>query len=116
MKQISTTKNSIVLSFPRYHSITLQRVYSKYLIIYIASFAMLVMSCQKEELPNNPQQQSSLSSSQNQTHQKQAVPFKAVFQTTLKNIQAATDVLPELDSVTGTGEGTHIGKSTFAGL
>src|SRR5437868_4923351 len=112
MKQISTSKNSSVHT-PVHHSLNQQRVFSKYLIILISGFAMLIMSCQKEELPGNPQQQSSLNSSQSQTHQKQVVPFKAVFQTTLKNIQAATDVLPELDSVTGTGEGTHIGNSTF---
>ncbi len=73
---------------------------SKYRFVFLLSgIIMLVSSCHKEE------------------HLcKKTVPLKAIFHTIAKNVQAGTDVLPELDSVYGTGEGTPIGKSTFAAL
>ena len=97
MKQVLTTIHSLARSFS---SISSRRLFSKYrLIVMFTIIAMLVNSCKKED-----------------HHCKKTVPLIATFQTTPKNVQAGTDVLPELDSVYGTGEGTPIGKSTFAAL
>ena len=100
MKQVLTTINSLVHSFPFRRSICQPRSFSKYcIVLLLAAIAMLIGGCTKED-----------------HNCKKTVPLIAVFQVTLKNIQASTDVLPELDSVTGKGKGTPIGISTFMGL
>lgn len=106
MKQVSITKNPLVLTSSFHQSISPQKLFSKCrFVILLAGFVILLSSCQKEDLFNLFHE-----------HHKQTVPLIAVFHVTLKNIQASTDVLPELDSVTGIGEGSPIGISSFMGL
>jgi hypothetical protein len=83
-----------------HHLINLRRTCFKFTLgIIFTVIAMIISSCHKED------------------HDcKKTVPLIATFQTTPKNVQVGTDVLPELDSVYGTGEGTPIGKSTFMAL
>ncbi len=88
------------IDYPHHRSSNQQKLFSRYcLVLTLAEIAMIISSCKKED------------------HLcKKTVPLKAIFHTIAKNVQAGTDVLPELDSVYGTGEGTPIGKSTFAAL
>lgn len=98
MKQVSTTKNSLVLSSPLHHSIYQRSQFSKYrFIILFAVIVLFISSCHKED------------------NHKKTVPLIAVFQTKAKIVKPNTDVLPELDLVTAMGDGTPIGKSTFVG-
>src|SRR4051812_28413393 len=99
MKQASITMNFLVLLSHFRQLRNLQRTISMYrLILLIAGVAPFISGCHKEE-----------------DHSKKIVPLIAVFSITAKTVQANTDVLPELDLITGTGEGTPIGKSTFIG-
>lgn len=75
-------------------------------MLLIAGFGMLISSCQKEELQSNSQKQDLLNSSQKNEVRK-CVPFKAKFETSER------DISPTEAQITGTGTGTHIGKSTF---
>ncbi len=101
MKQTLTTIKSLLFSSSHHRSSNQQKLFSKYrLVLLVAVMAMIISSCKKEE-----------------DHLcKKTVPLKAIFHTIAKNVQVGTDVLPELDSVYGTGEGTPIGKSSFAAL
>ena len=112
MKQILTTMNSTVLSFPCYHSIDQQKVFSKYLFALLAGVAFLISSCQKENPDSNSQKQNSLNSFQkqnllNSSQKQKAVPFKGKFEAIEEPFNETTD------RITGTGEGTQVGKSTF---
>jgi ABC-type glycerol-3-phosphate transport system permease component len=101
MKQVLTTINSIVRSFS---SISSRRLSSKYrLVLILPVIAMIISSCQKENLLSSSPNQDLLSSSK-QDIVKKAVPFKAIFETFAENNSPI---------ITGTGTGTHIGKSTF---
>lgn len=100
MKQVLTTIYSFVRSFS---STSPQGVLSKCrLVLMLAVIALLVSSCQKENLLSSSQTQDLLSSSKKQDIAKKAVPFKAKFQTRLTPTQ-----------IIGTGEGSHIGHSTL---
>ena len=89
MKQVSSTNNSAVTGRGPY-SICRS-------VALLFGVLVIMASCQKSPV-------------------KKTVPLEATFQTTLTNVQMADEVLPELDSVYGTGQGTPIGKSTFAAL
>ena len=94
MKQVLTTFHSFVRSFS---SISPRRLFSKYrLVLILAVIAMLVSSCQKEDLFNLFHE-----------HHKKTVPFKAKFETVEEPFSETED------QITGTGSGTPIGKSTF---
>ena len=109
MKQVSDTKNCLVLSSPLHDSINRQTVFSKYrFVILLACFGMHITSCQKEELQGTSQKQDLLTNSEKQNQHKKAVPFKAKFETLDRGQFDSTH-----EQITGTGEGTHIGKSTF---
>jgi hypothetical protein len=83
-----------------HHLINQRRTFFKFTLgTMLAAIAMFISSCHKGD-----------------NDCKKTVPLIATFQTTPKNVQVGTDVLPELDSVYGTGEGTPIGKSTFMAL
>ncbi len=100
MKQALATIKSLLFSSSHHRSSNQQKLFSRYcLVLMLAVIAMIISSCKKED------------------HLcKKTVPLKAIFHTIAKTVQAGTDVLPELDSVYGTGEGAPIGKSTFAAL
>jgi hypothetical protein len=106
MKQVSNVIKSFVLSSSRHHSIPQRKAFSKYLfVLLLAGIALFISSCQKDEL---------LNSSQKQDHKNKCVPFKANFTTIDELTQPATDDNPiQKDRITGTGEGTHIGKATI---
>lgn len=122
MKQLLTTIGSSVPRSSIRYTIRKPWVFSTCcFFLLLACFALFLSGCQKENLNSGSQRENILSRSQKQESRsglkkKHAVPFKATFVVTLKTVQQATDVLPELDSVYGTGEGTHIGKSTFTAL
>lgn len=80
-------------------------------MLLIAGFAMLISSCQKEQLQSSSQKQELLSSSQKQDLKKNCVPFKATFITA--DVITSLDFPIQKDYITGTGEGTHIGKATI---
>ena len=102
MKHVLTTIDSFVRSFS---SISPRRLFAKYrLVLMLAVIAMIISSCQKENLLSSSQKPDLLSSSQKQDIVKKAVPFKAIFETFAENNSPI---------ITGTGTGTHIGKSTF---
>jgi len=104
MKQVSSTNNSSVLSSP-HHSIISQRTFFKYPFVFLlAAITMFVTSCQKDELQG---------SSQKQVGKTKCVPFKADFVTTEEIIREPQPGIPLLNHITGTGQGTHIGKATF---
>src|SRR6476659_8247629 len=78
-----------------------------------AGFAFLFCSCQKENTDSDAQKQNSLNSVQTQnllssTQTQKAVPFKAKFVTI--DVGSIND---STEQINGTGEGTHVGKSTF---
>src|SRR4051794_34714896 len=113
MKQVLTTKNLFVPHSPLHPSINQKRVFSKYLFILIAGVVMLITSCQKENMDSSSQKQNSLNSFQKQnllssSQKQQAVPFNAKFVTIDEG-----SINDSTERITGTGEGTHIGKSTF---
>jgi hypothetical protein len=96
MKQALKTIEALVLN-------------SKYqLVILFSATAMLLSNCQKENLQSNSQSPDQLISSQKQNHQIMCVPFKAKFVTLDEGPADFTH-----ERISGTGEGTHIGKSTF---
>ncbi len=91
MKQVSNTKNSLVPNSSLPHSINPRRLFPKYyLVLLLAGIALLFSSCHKED------------------HLcKKTVPFKGTF-TTKDSVTSPTQ-----DEITGIGELTHFGKSTF---
>ena len=109
MKEVLTTidaliKNSIL------HNLNFQemKLFRYQVFALLAGFAFLISSCQKESLQSNSQKQDLLNSSQKQDLKKECVPFKAKFVTV---DEGQSD--PTHEQYNGTGEGTHIGKSTF---
>lgn len=90
MKQVSSATSLVVLLF--------------------AGIALVATGCQKEELRDTAPEQNLLNSSQKQDQQKRAVPFKADFELTsaVTHEDGATVIF-----TTGTGEGTHIGRSSY---
>jgi len=97
MKQVSGTKNSLVLCSPLHHSICKRDPFSKYrFILLLTCICVTVSSCQKEDLFNLFHE-----------HHKQTVPFKATFETVVGHFSETED------QITGTGAGTPIGPSTF---
>ena len=86
MKQVST-----IMNFSMYC-----------LVLLLAGFAMLITSCQKEELQSSSQNQDFLNISQKQNQQEKSVPFKGKMTLIVKG-----------NTVSGTGTATHIGKFTI---
>jgi hypothetical protein len=92
MKQVSNATKSFVLSSFRHCSNPQRGAFSKYLLVLLlAGIAMVITSCQKEK-------------------QKKAVPFKAEFQLTSVVTQEKGALIIY---TTGTGTGTHIGRSSY---
>ncbi len=91
MKQVSNTKNLLVLSSPLHHSINPRRLVFNYRLAFLFAVTMLLISsCNKEDQLC-----------------KKTVPFKGTF-TTKDSV-----ISPTQDEITGIGELTHFGKSTF---
>jgi hypothetical protein len=82
---------------------------TKPFVLLLTSVALIITSCQKEELQGNSQAQNLLNSSQKQNQPKE-VPFKAEFQFTSEKTQEDGALII---FTTGTGEGTHIGRSSY---
>jgi hypothetical protein len=100
MKQVSNAIKSFVLSSRR-HLVAQSGTYSKYLVVLLlAGVAIVGSSFQKENV---------LSSSQNEK-QKKPVPLKAEFQLTSAVTQQGGALII---NTTGTGQGTHIGRSSY---
>lgn len=99
MKQALKTIEALVLN-------------SKYqLVILFSATALFLSSCQKESIQSISQSPDQLISSQKQNHQITCVPFKATFITA--DVITSLDFPIQKDHITGTGEGTHIGKATI---
>ncbi|MDQ6761512.1 MAG: hypothetical protein M3015_02665 [Bacteroidota bacterium] len=91
MKQVSNTKNLLVLSSSLLHSINPRKLVSNYRLVFLFAVTMLLISsCNKEDQLC-----------------KKTVPFKGTF-TTKDSVISATH-----SEITGTGVLTHFGKSTF---
>lgn len=110
MKQVLITIESSQNKSLHYFECKQTKFSNYYLFCLVACFALFITGCQKEGLQSSSQKQDLGSSLQKQGQHKKAVPFKAVFQTIAVN---SPDFL--IADVTGTGEGSHIGKSTFVG-
>ena len=96
MKQVSTAKNSLVLSSPLRRSISQRSRFSNYrFLLLLAVIMLLITSCHKED-----------------NFCKKTVPLIAVFQV---NAVITQEGPPQIVDVTGAGQGTPIGKSTFVG-
>ena len=124
MKHVSNIQSTLVLGSPR-HSIIARTSFPKFpFVFFLSAITMFITSCQKDELQSNSQKQDLLSSSQKQNvltgSQKQegkpkCVPFKASFSTIDELIGFGIPGNPnvQVDHLTGTGEGTHIGRATI---
>ncbi|MEO5996195.1 MAG: hypothetical protein ABIQ00_05865 [Chitinophagaceae bacterium] len=114
MKQVSNAIKSFVLSAPLHHSIPQRKAFSKYLsLLFLAGITLFISSCQKDEMQGSSQKQNLLTSSQKQKDKTKCVPFKADFVTRGEIITEPQPGIPLLNHITGTGNGTHIGKATF---
>jgi hypothetical protein len=95
----------------------MQKVTIKYaFFLLLTGFTIISSSCQKENPEGNSLQENASTASASTTSstpnlRKEAVPFKAKFETIESVVSINGDV--EHDRITGIGEGTHIGKSTF---
>ncbi|MEJ7738000.1 MAG: hypothetical protein WKF97_11275 [Chitinophagaceae bacterium] len=95
MKQVSNTKNLLVLSSSLRHSFN-PRSFSKYcLVLLLAGITLLISSCHKED--NN----------------KKTVPLKGEFVASVMLIVPPSPGVLEQIRVTGTGSGTPFGKATY---
>lgn len=95
MKQVSTTRDSLVTRFPKLASISPQRLFLKYrTILLLASIFLFIGGCKKED------------------HLcKKTVPFKATYFVTSEVTSAGPPI--QKQHLTAIGEGTPIGKATF---
>ncbi|MEJ7739503.1 MAG: hypothetical protein WKF97_18930 [Chitinophagaceae bacterium] len=96
MKQVSNTKNLLVLSSSIFQSINPRNLFGKYrLVLLLMCITLFISNCKKDDHPC-----------------KKTVPLIAVFQTESVITQAGP---LQLITATGTGDGTPIGKSSFVG-
>ncbi|MEO7314563.1 MAG: hypothetical protein ABIW47_05230 [Ginsengibacter sp.] len=95
MKKVSHQKNSTVLVSP-HHPLFQRNIFSLYhaFLVFGILIVVLISSCKKDTTPG-----------------KNSVPFKAEFITTSVTTHPGDPI--QTDHITGTGQGTPIGKSTF---
>jgi len=129
MKQALTAIKSLVLRSPLHHSISSRKAFAKHsFLLLLAGTVLLFSSCKKElrddnssssgllskELrDDNSSSSGLLSSIQKQNKPKKTVPFKADFTATQEVIQAPAPGTPLIILATGTGNASHMGKTTF---
>src|SRR6476469_7361411 len=114
MKQMSNRQNSLVhASAP--HTNFSKLSFCWYLTVLLPSLLLLLLSgCQKNALQDSSQKNDLTSSVLRQEGKSRCVPFKASFVTMDEMTQAATDANPvQKDHLTGTGEGTGMGRTTI---
>ena len=112
MKQVSNAPNVLLSNSIHYSS---KPGIFKYLFIFLPAFLLLIISSCKKDAFQDGNQNSELSSNAKKADRKlKTVPFKASFITMDEMTQAATDENPiQKDHLTGTGEGTEIGRATI---
>ena len=110
MKQVSSAVKSFLIGSPRHCRASEQQSFStfNFLLLFVC-IAIVMTSCQKEELQGTSQHQNLLNSSQKEKQEKM-LPFKAEFQLTSSVTQEDGALIIY---TTGTGTGTHIGRSSF---
>ncbi|SHF13346.1 hypothetical protein [Flavisolibacter ginsengisoli] len=114
MKQMSNRQNSL-LHVSATHSNFLKQSFSWYLTVLFPSLLLLLLAgCQKNALQDSSQKNDLTSSALRQEGKTRCVPFKASFVTMDEMTQAATDANPvQKDHLTGTGEGTGMGRASI---
>jgi hypothetical protein len=114
MKQALTVIKSLVLRSPLHHSISSRKAFAKHsFLLLLAGTVLLFSSCKKELRDDNSPSSDLLSSYQKQNKPQKTVPFKANFTATPVVIQAPAPGTPLIILSTGTGEASHMGKTTF---
>jgi hypothetical protein len=114
MKQMSNRQNSLLHVSAR-HSNFSKLSFSWFLTVFLPSLLLLLLAgCQKNAMQENSQKNDLTSSALRQEGKTRCVPFKASFVTMDEMTQAATDANPvQKDHLTGTGEGTGMGRTTI---
>ncbi len=114
MKQALTAIKSLVLRSPLHHSISSRKAFAKHsFLLLLAGTVLLFSSCKKELRDDNSSSSGLLSSIQKQNKPKETVPFKAHFTVTQEVIQAPGPGTPLIVFSHGTGEASHMGKTTY---
>ena len=114
MKQMSNRQNFLVPDSVQY-SIFLKLSFTRYLSVLLPAFLLLLLAgCKKNELPDSSQNTDITSSTLRHGGKTRCVPFKASFVTMDEMTQAGTDANPiQKDHLTGTGQGTGMGKASI---
>ena len=114
MKLVSKNQNPPVLNNANYSANSKQTSYSYLLFLLAAFLIMLITSCKKNDLQDSSQNSEMITSDAKKAGNTRCVPFKASFITADEMTQAATDENPiQKDHLTGTGEGTGIGRASI---
>jgi hypothetical protein len=114
MKQMSNRQNFLVPDSVQY-SIFFKLSFTRHLSVLLPAFLLLLLAgCKKNELPDSSQNTDITSSTLRHGGKTRCVPFKASFVTMDEMTQAGTDANPiQKDHLTGTGQGTGIGKASI---